>query len=75
MSEFNETENKIIEYIKKYLPFREEHILSTRELAVKIAKKYNGGGHKAVGTCQFSDENMDTDLPKMLEELCAMSNK
>ena len=37
--------------------------------------KYNGGGHKAVGTCQFSDENMDTDLPKMLEELCAMSNK
>ena len=41
MSEFNETENKIIEYIKKYLPFREEHIISTRELAVKIAKKYN----------------------------------
>lgn len=39
--EFNETENKIIEYIKKYLPFREEHIISTRELAVKIAKKYN----------------------------------
>ena len=41
MSEFNETENKIIEYIKKYLPFREEHIISTRELAVKIAEKYN----------------------------------
>ena len=31
--------------------------------------KYGGGGHKAVGTCQFSDENMDTELPKMLEEL------
>ena len=31
--------------------------------------KYGGGGHKAVGTCQFSDENMDTDLPKMLDEL------
>lgn len=41
MSEFNEIENKIIEYIKKYLPFREEHIISTRELAVKIAEKYN----------------------------------
>ena len=31
--------------------------------------KYGGGGHKAVGTCQFTDENMDTELPKMLEEL------
>lgn len=37
--------------------------------------KYGGGGHKAVGTCQFSDENMDTELPKMLDELIAMSNK
>ncbi len=31
--------------------------------------KYNGGGHKAVGTCQFTDEEMATDLPKMLAEL------
>ena len=31
--------------------------------------KYGGGGHEAVGTCQFSDENMDTELPKMLDEL------
>ena len=36
--------------------------------------KYNGGGHKAVGTCQFSDENMEIELPKMLTELCAMAN-
>lgn len=36
--------------------------------------KYNGGGHKKVGTCQFSDENMDTELPKMLAELTAMAN-
>ena len=36
--------------------------------------KYNGGGHKKVGTCQFSDENMATELPKMLDELCAMAN-
>ena len=36
--------------------------------------KYNGGGHKAVGTCQFSDENMESDLPKMLNELCTMAN-
>ena len=36
--------------------------------------KYNGGGHKKVGTCQFSDENMETELPKMLAELTAMAN-
>lgn len=36
--------------------------------------KYNGGGHKKVGTCQFSDENMEAELPKMLAELTAMAN-
>ena len=36
--------------------------------------KYNGGGHKKVGTCQFTDENMTTELPKMLAELCRMAN-
>ena len=35
----------------------------------KLMLKYGGGGHKAVGTCQFTDENMDTELPKMLDEL------
>lgn len=37
--------------------------------------KYNGGGHRKVGTCQFTDENMETELPKMLEELCELANK
>ena len=36
--------------------------------------KYGGGGHKKVGTCQFSDENMEADLPKMLKELCELAN-
>lgn len=36
--------------------------------------KYNGGGHEKVGTCQFSDENMATELPKMLNELCELAN-
>ena len=36
--------------------------------------KYNGGGHKKVGTCQFSDAIMETDLPKMLKELSEMAN-
>ena len=37
--------------------------------------KYNGGGHKKVGTCQFSNENMESELPKMLAELCELANK
>jgi nanoRNase/pAp phosphatase (c-di-AMP/oligoRNAs hydrolase) len=36
--------------------------------------KYHGGGHKNVGTCQFSDEEMKTELSKMLDELCEMAN-
>lgn len=31
--------------------------------------KYGGGGHKAVGTCQFASETMDILLPKLLNEL------
>lgn len=31
--------------------------------------KYGGGGHKAVGTCQFSNETMEEQLPKLLAEL------
>jgi nanoRNase/pAp phosphatase (c-di-AMP/oligoRNAs hydrolase) len=34
----------------------------------KLMLKYGGGGHKAVGTCQFTDENV-ADLDKMLYEL------
>lgn len=41
MNTFNKKELEIIEYIKKYIYFRETHILSTRELAVLIAEKYN----------------------------------
>lgn len=36
--------------------------------------KYGGGGHEKVGTCQFTNENMETELPKMLKELSALAN-
>jgi nanoRNase/pAp phosphatase (c-di-AMP/oligoRNAs hydrolase) len=39
----------------------------------KLMLKYGGGGHKAVGTCQFSDENV-ADLDKMLFELVNYEN-
>lgn len=31
--------------------------------------KYNGGGHKVVGTCQFSHEEMEEKLPEALRAL------
>ena len=34
-----------------------------------IAVKYGGGGHRKVGTCQFSDDEIAEKLPKMLDEL------
>ncbi|WP_302272189.1 bis(5'-nucleosyl)-tetraphosphatase (symmetrical) YqeK [Brachyspira aalborgi] len=62
MREFSEIENKIIEYIKKYLPFREEHIISTRELAVKIAEKYN------IDICKTSIAALCHDLGKRYKD-------
>ena len=31
--------------------------------------KYGGGGHMAVGTCQFSDEDAPAKVPELLNEL------
>ena len=36
--------------------------------------KYGGGGHKAVGTCQFPDESMDEQLPKLIDEIVNYDN-
>ncbi len=36
--------------------------------------KYGGGGHKVVGTCQFSNETMEEMVPRLLDEL-TMLNK
>ena len=36
--------------------------------------KYGGGGHRKVGTCQFGNENMAEELPKVLGELCELAN-
>lgn len=53
------------------------HSILNRTSGVDVGSlmlKYNGGGHKKVGTCQFSNENMETELPKMLAELCRLAN-
>lgn len=36
--------------------------------------KYGGGGHKAVGTCQFDDETMDAQIASLLDDLARESN-
>lgn len=36
--------------------------------------KYGGGGHKVVGTCQFSDEDMPAKVPELLAELTSMNS-
>lgn len=35
--------------------------------------KYGGGGHKAVGTCQFNDEEMVKKVEELLDELISLS--
>ena len=47
MKEFTNQELEIKNYIEKYLPFREKHILSTRELSIEISEKYNVDTNKA----------------------------
>lgn len=31
--------------------------------------KYGGGGHRAVGTCQFPDETMEAQIPRLLNDI------
>ena len=35
----------------------------------RLMLKYGGGGHPMVGTCQFKDESIPEELPKLLDEL------
>lgn len=37
----------------------------------RLMLKYGGGGHKAVGTCQFEESKIETLLPQLLHELVA----
>lgn len=39
----------------------------------KLMLKYNGGGHRAVGTCQFSNEAMESGLASLLNDIREMN--
>ena len=42
---------------------------TSRVNVVSLMLKYGGGGHMAVGTCQFNDENAKEMVPMLLDEL------
>ena len=53
------------------------HMIINKTSKVNVGSlmlKYGGGGHEKVGTCQFTNENMETELPKMLKELSELAN-
>ena len=55
----------------------DDRLIHTEILTLYVGSlmlKYGGGGHRKVGTCQFKDDEMDTRLPQMLEELKAQAN-
>lgn len=39
----------------------------------KLLLKYGGGGHRVVGTCQFSDENLEEKLNSLLNEIRSLN--
>ena len=40
----------------------------------KLMLKYGGGGHKVVGTCQFSDEEEDVLIPRLIDDIVNYNN-
>ena len=59
-------------YASTFAPNGEKYTVSMYSTTVDISgicKKYGGGGHKNVGTCQFGDDNMDEQLPKLIDEI------
>ncbi len=40
----------------------------------KLMLKYGGGGHKVVGTCQFSNDEMDRRLAMLIDEIKILNN-
>ena len=41
----------------------------------KLCLKYGGGGHHNVGTCQFTNENMDANIPLLLDDIVNYDTK
>ncbi|MEG1686264.1 MAG: exopolyphosphatase [Angelakisella sp.] len=39
----------------------------------QLMLRYGGGGHRVVGTCQFNDEEMDSQLPALIEDIIKLN--
>ena len=66
---------KVMELLNKIETEQYDNIRAAAKLMAdaiendRLINVYGGGGHKAVGTCQFTDENMDEQLPKLIDEI------
>lgn len=52
------------------------HSILNRTSKVDVGKlmlKYGGGGHRVVGTCQFSDQDMERRIPELIDEIAAIN--
>lgn len=52
------------------------HSILNRTCKVEVGSlmlKYGGGGHRVVGTCQFSSETMDEKLPLLISDILAQN--
>jgi nanoRNase/pAp phosphatase (c-di-AMP/oligoRNAs hydrolase)/transcriptional regulator with XRE-family HTH domain len=53
------------------------HSVLNRTSGVNVGQlmlKYGGGGHKAVGTCQFSEDDMDEKIVNLIKEIQEINN-
>lgn len=53
------------------------HSILNRTSIVNVGSlmlKYGGGGHRVVGTCQFSDESMAENVPLLIDEIVNYKN-
>ena len=59
---------------KKNIVFTVGHSITNRTSKTDVGKlmlSFNGGGHKAVGTCQVSESEMSETLKKLLDRINA----
>ena len=71
MKDFNNKELEIIRYIEMYLPFKKDHIISTRKLAIEIANQYGIDTNKVsiAALCHdIGKRYKDEDMRKIIFE-------
>lgn len=53
------------------------HSIINRTSSINVGTlmlKYGGGGHRAVGTCQFNNDNMQENISNLIDDMIALNN-